>query len=306
MKVLNIQIVPYKIYGHVSYKLVVVYELEILGKKPQGSKVLAIDYGVSNFATCVIEGSPVSYIIDGKGLKTLLQRKLKKIANLQRRLNNLRNKGLPTIQVEKKLHKLWKNVKNLLRDYAHKVSSLIKELVVKNGVRTVVIGSVQISKNKENNLLDLVNQMFKLLPHGKVAEYLSYKLKEVGIEVKLINERYTSVTDSCDETTAVSKLNKGNGRRIKRGLFISPVKGLINADVNGARNILRKFKKKWFDLVTGLKRVLRVRIYKLSKGISESLLYAGIGAYGGVNLPQGIRTGITCQTPSEAPSVKAE
>jgi putative transposase len=76
--------------------------------------------------------------------------------------------------------------------------------------------------------------------------------------------------------------------------------------VNGARNILRKYKKSWFDLVTGLKGVVRIRIYKLTKGISESLLYAGIGVGGSVNLPGGIRAGITCQTPSEAPSVRAE
>ena len=124
-----------------------------------------------------MEGNPTSYIIDGKGLKTLLRKKLKKIINLQKRLDNLKKKGLPTIQLEKKLHKLWKNVKNLLRDYAHKVSSLIKELAVRNGMKTVVIGKVQESKNKGSNLPDLVNQMFKLLPHGKVTEYLNRILK---------------------------------------------------------------------------------------------------------------------------------
>jgi putative transposase len=194
----------------------------------------------------------------------------------------------------------------LLRDFAHKVSSLIKRLTVLSGVKTVVIGKVQESKNKGNNLADLVNQMFKLLPHGKVTEYLTYKLKEAGIGVKLIDESYTSVTDSCDEEAGVTKKSKGNGRRVKRGLFYSPIKGLINADVNGARNILRKFKKRWFDLVTGLGKVVRVRIYRMSEGISESLLFAGIGVCGGVNPPRGIRTGKTSQTPSEAPSVRAE
>jgi len=306
LKVLNVQVVPYKSYGCVSFKLVVVYEKEVPKVEAEGDRVLAIDYGISNFATCVVEENPVSYIIDGRGLKTLLRKKLKKIFNLQKRLDNLKNKGLPTIQLERKLHKLWKNVKNLLRDYAHKVSSLITKLAVLNNVKTVVIGKVQESKNKESNLPDFVNQMFKLLPHGKVTEYLTYKLKELGIEVKLIDESYTSVTDSCDRRAGVKKESKGNGRRIKRGLFLSPIKGLINADVNGARNILRKFKKKWIDLVTGLKKVVKVRIYKLSEGISESLLFAGIGVEGGVNPPRGIRVGVTYQTPSEAPSVRAE
>ena len=300
LKVLNVQLGPYKSYGYVSFKLVVVYEKEVFEVKAKGDKVLAIDYGISNFATCVVEGNPVSYIVDGRGLKTLLRKKLKKIFNLQKRLDNLKNKGLPTIQLERKLHRLWKSVKNLLRDYAHKVSNLITKLAVLKGVKTVVIGKIQESKNKESNLPDLVNQMFKLLPHGKVTEYLTYKIKEVGIEVKLIDESYTSVTDSCDREAGVKKESKGNGRRIKRGLFLSPIKGLINADVNGARNILRKFKKEWFDLVTGLRKVVKIRVYKFSEGISESLLYAGIGVEGGVNPPGGIRVGVTYQTPSEA------
>ncbi len=66
------------------------------------------------------------------------------------------------------------------------------------------------------------------------------------------------------------------------------------------RNILRKFKKKWFDLVKGLKRVFKIKIYKFSEGISEFLLFARIGVEGGVNPPGGIRVGLTYQTPSEA------
>ena len=306
LNVLNIQIVPYKSYGHISFKLVVVYEKEIPEVALQKDKVLAIDYGVSNFATCVIEGNPISYIIDGRGLKALLRKKLKKIANLQSKLDNLKNKALPANQVKRKLHRLWKSVKNLIRDYAHKVSNLIKELALRSKVKTVVIGKVQESKNRENRLPDLVNQMFKLLPHGKVTEYLTYKLKEAGIEVRLVNESYTSTSDSCDREAGVTKQSKGNGRRIKRGLFLSPTRGLINADVNGARNILRKFKKSWFDLVTGLKGAVRIKIYRLREGISESLQYAGIGVEGGVNLPGGIRVGMTCQPPSEALSVRAE
>jgi len=96
LKVLNVQIVPYKSYGHISYKLVVVYETEISEIKVTAN-ILAIDYGISNFATRVIERNPNSYIIDGRGLKTLLWRKLKKIAKLQSKLDNLKNKGLPTI-----------------------------------------------------------------------------------------------------------------------------------------------------------------------------------------------------------------
>jgi len=75
----------------------------------------------------------------------------------------------------------------------------------------------------------------------------------------LQDESYTSVTDSCDEGAGVTKTSKGNGRRKK--------------------------KRKWFDLVTGIKKVVKIRIYKLGEGISESLLFAGIGVEGSVNPP---------------------
>ena len=52
--------------------------------------------------------------------------------------------------------------------------------------------------------------------------------------------------------------------------------------------------------------MVKIRIYKLGEGISESLLFAGIGVEGGVNSPEGIRVGVTYQTPLEAPSVREE
>ena len=67
---------------------------------------------------------------------------------------------------EQKVHsQIW--------DYVRKASNLIKELTIRSKVKTVVTGKVQEPKNRENNLPDLVNQMFKLLPHGKVTEYLT-------------------------------------------------------------------------------------------------------------------------------------
>ena len=89
--VLNIQITPYKAYGNITYRLNIVYEKEIdksliwatekeQETKPQTDKALAIDYGVSNFATIVIENQPISYVVDGKGVQSILRKYLKKLA----------------------------------------------------------------------------------------------------------------------------------------------------------------------------------------------------------------------------------
>jgi putative transposase len=50
-----------------------------------------------------------------------------------------------------------------------------------------------------------------------------------------------------------------------------------NADVNGARNILRKFKKSWHDVITGLKQTVRLRVFGKLKGSPEFAVYKQIG-----------------------------
>jgi len=152
---------------------------------------------------------------------------------------------------------------------------MIAKIAIANDVRRIVIGKVQKSKNQTNKLSSIVNQMWHLLPHGKVTKYLKYKLEKYNIKVDLVDESYTSVTDSCDVNTRVTKNTIGNGRRIKRGLFLSPIKGLINADVNGARNILRKTLRKWNDLVTGLGRVIKIRLYRFSRKVSPNPVVSG-------------------------------
>ena len=70
-----------------------------------------------------------------------------------------------------------------------------------------------------------------------MIKMIEYKCKEVGIEVKLIQEAYTSKCSSLDYEP-ICKHDNYCGKRIKRGLFQSR-NGLINADVNGSLNILR-------------------------------------------------------------------
>ena len=60
-----------------------------------------------------------------------------------------------------------------------------------------------------------------------------------GIKTSVHEESYTS---KCD-TLALEKIEKHEvymGKRTKRGLFQSSAGKLINADVNGALNIVRK------------------------------------------------------------------
>ncbi len=299
LKILNIQIIPYKAYGNITYRLNIVYEKEIEELKPQTDKILAIDYGVSNFATIVMENQPISYIMDGKGIQSILRKYLKKLAKWQKKRDNLLNKGLPTNRVDKVLHRIQKRINNLIRDFSHKVSNLIVELAKKYNVSTIVIGKLQESKNKESKLSSIIDQMLSLLPHGRVSKQIEYKASEYGIKTILVDESYTSGVDSLIKQT-VSKENYTPEARKYRGLFKS-ILVVINADVNGARNILKKFKKSFHDYITGLRQTIRIRVFGKLKSSRESVqIYGQIGVVRCGDHLSGIRLTLSKQTPCEA------
>lgn len=68
---------------------------------------------------------------------------------------------------------------------------------------------------------------------------MKYRCEEVGITFKEVEESYTSKCSAIDNEE-VKKHNSYYGKRVKRGLFESFYGYKINADVNGAINILRK------------------------------------------------------------------
>ena len=68
---------------------------------------------------------------------------------------------------------------------------------------------------------------------------LTYKCELHGISLTVTEESYTSKCSFLD-SEPLCKHDSYCGRRIHRGLFKSSSGKLINADVNGALNILKK------------------------------------------------------------------
>jgi len=75
---------------------------------------------------------------------------------------------------------------------------------------------------------------------------LKYKAELVGIKVRLTEESYTSKASfldrDCMPVYDPKRTDKPvfSGKRIKRGLYRASDGCLINADINGASNIIRK------------------------------------------------------------------
>ncbi len=83
------------------------------------------------------------------------------------------------------------------------------------------------------------------LPHARFVNMLCYKAKLVGIQVILQEESYTSKASFLDSDPLPTygqceQEPHFSGRRVKRGLYRASDKRYINADINGAYNILRK------------------------------------------------------------------
>jgi len=122
--------------------------------------------------------------------------------------------------------------------YLHTASRFIINKLLESNITTLVIGK---NENwKQNiNIGKKNNQNFVQVPHAKFIDQLKYKAELVGIRVVIITEEYTSKCSFLD-LEPIKKHKSYKGKRIKRGLFKTSSGRLINADLNGSLNILRK------------------------------------------------------------------
>ena len=217
------------------YVIEIVYEKEIKDKKLNKENVIGIDLGVNNL--CSIASNKINpVIINGKPLKSINQYYNKKKARLQ----SILNKGGSdvTVRSSKAIRKLSNKRNNKVNDYLHKTSKKIIDLCLTKDVGTIIIGK---NKNwKTNiNIRKRNNQTFVDIPFAKLIDMIKYKAELIRIDVSLTEESYTSKCSFLDNED-LKKQKVYLGKRIKRGLFKSEKGILINADINGAFNIIRK------------------------------------------------------------------
>ena len=219
--------------------LEVIYEASIKELLKDNKRYMSIDLGIDNLATC---GSNVtkSFIINGKPVKSINQFYNKKKANLQSELE-LKNKKKSSKQIQN----LTLKRNNKIKDYFHKASRYIVNQLVNQSINTLIIGKNDGWK-QETNLGRQNNQNFVNIPHQMFINQLKYKCQLEGINVIEQEESYTSKVSFFDNdfipTYQVNdELFKSSGKRIKRGLFRTQNGLLINADINGSLNIMRKY-----------------------------------------------------------------
>ena len=242
-KFLHVSIVPH--YKH--FTLEVSYQREVPEQKPDNQQYLSIDIGADNLAALVSNQDLTPILITGKGLQNLnayYNDEAARLKNIAKKTNN----RYYTNRIDTLTNK--RNAK--IKDYMHKASRYIITYALEHNVNTIVIGynknlkRTAMSKKgvrdlsvREQSAKKKARKTYVPIPHLNLVHMIQYKAEEVGIRVICTEEKYTSGTSFLDHEAPTEKYYNKT-RRITRGLFQSNKGTLINADVNGALQILKK------------------------------------------------------------------
>jgi transposase, IS605 OrfB family, central region len=213
-----------------------IYKSVNIKTNTDSKKVLGIDRGIDNWLTC-ISNTNTSLIVDGKHLKSLNQWYNKQVAVLM--------DGKPNGFWSHQLARLTEKRNRQMRDAVNKAAKIVINHCRENQIGTVVFGGNKGQKNSAN-MGNKTNQKFVQIPTGRLKTRISQLCDLYGLQFVETEESYTSKCSFVDRDflpTIGAKPEgwKESGRRIKRGLYCTGLQQWrINADCNGAANIIRK------------------------------------------------------------------
>ena len=223
------------------FEIQYIYEAKEIQRKLNRKNVLAVDLGVNNLVTAVTSNGR-SFIIDGRKIKSINQWYNKENGRIQK----IKDKqGISNKKTTKRQKSITKNRNNKINDYISKAARKVIDYCITNDIGTLVVGYNEEFQRK-SKIGKKNNQTFVNISFGKLYSKLKYLCKLNNIVFVKQEESYTSKASfwDKDEIPVYDEDNKEtykfSGRRIYRGMYKSSKGKLINSDINGALNILRK------------------------------------------------------------------
>ena len=222
------------------FEIQYIYEAECIQRNLNTNNALALDLGVNNLVTAV-SNSGKSFIIDGKRLKSINQWFNKENARLQSVKDKQRLGKKPT----NKQKAAARNRNNKVNDYMDKTARMVMNYCINNDIGTLIVGYNE-TFQRNSHIGKQNNQNFVNIPYGQLRNKLEYLCKLNGIVFVKQEESYTSKSSFWDRDD-IPVYNADNpkeypfsGKRTHRGLYKTASGKTINADINGALNIMRK------------------------------------------------------------------
>ncbi|RUT01329.1 transposase [Dulcicalothrix desertica PCC 7102] len=231
-----------------AYYLEMSYEVEEKKHDLDINQALSIDLGTAdNLAACV-DTLGNSLLIDARAMKAMNQLWNKKVST--------RKENKPQGYWDSWLDRVTRKRNHQMRDGINKAAKLIIDHCLKYGIGTLVIGWNEGFKLNAN-IGRVQNQKFVQMPLGKLKDRLKQLCDLHGIRFQITEESYTSKASYLDGDTLPVFGDKpegwtASGKRVKRGLYRTANGSVVNADLNGSANILRK-------VASNLNIILKVR-----------------------------------------------
>ena len=222
------------------FEIQYIYEAECIQRNLNTNNALALDLGINNLVTAV-SNSGQSFIIDGKRLKSINQWFNKENARLQ----SIKDKQHFSRKPTNRQKAVARNRNNKVNDYMNKTVRRVIDYCIINNIGTLVVGYNE-TFQRNCHIGKQNNQNFVNIPYGQLRNKLEYLCKLNDIVFVKQEESYTSKSSFWDRDD-LPVYNADNpkeypfsGRRLHRGLYKTASGKTINADVNGALNIMRK------------------------------------------------------------------
>ncbi|WP_293121195.1 transposase [Moorena sp. SIO4G3] len=207
------------------------------------SQAIGIDHGGDNWLTCVSTLGK-SFIIDGRKLKSINQGYCRLVAK--------HKSGKSDKYWDSHLDRVQLKRNNQMRDAINKAARFLVNRCINDEIGNLVFGWNEGQKSC-SSMGKKGNQQFVPIPTKRLFERLKQLCSEYGINLIVTEESYTSKASFLDGDSLPKHGAKPNGwipsgKRVRRGLYRTASGKLINADTNGAANILRKVTTQSFDL----------------------------------------------------------
>jgi len=222
------------------FEIQYIYEAECIQRNLNMNNALALDLGINNLVTAV-SNIGKSFIIDGKRLKSINQWFNKENTRLQ----SIKDKQHFGRKPTNRQKAAARNRNNKVNDYMNKTARKVIDYCIHNDIGTLVVGYNE-TFQRNSHMGKQNNQNFVNIPYGQLRNKLEYLCKLNEIVFVKQEESYTSKSSFWDRDN-IPVYNADNpkeyqfsGRRLQRGLYKTASGKTINADVNGALNIMRK------------------------------------------------------------------
>ena len=212
---------------------------ELLTEVPE--RIAAIDFGIDNFMAVTNNCRLDCLLYKGGVIKSANRLYNKRIAAIMsEQTKGGTDKFVPTPEY----YNVTQRRNNTVNDFMLQTGKHFISWCVDNRIDTIVLGDNPFWK-QEINIGHKNNQKFVQIPFDRMKKILEYQAERHGIRIMRQEESYTSKASFLDrDPMPVYEKNDSScsfsGTRIHRGLYRTNTGELINADVNGSANIMRK------------------------------------------------------------------